>query len=48
VHDSKPPSKAIKVVNLTDTNEEIINGYKNEIKLLLQLQYCPKVIKLYD
>lgn len=48
VADSKPPSKAIKVVNLTDTNEEIINGYKNEIKLLSQLQYCPKVIKLYD
>ncbi|XP_052087983.1 dual specificity protein kinase TTK-like isoform X2 [Mytilus californianus] len=48
VHDSKPPSKAIKVVNLNDANEEIVNGYKNEVKLLLQLQYCPKVIKIYD
>ncbi|XP_071137329.1 dual specificity protein kinase TTK-like isoform X1 [Mytilus edulis] len=48
VHDSKPPSKALKVVNLNDANEEIVNGYKNEVKLLLQLQYCPKVIKLYD
>ena len=48
VLDSQYVVKAIKVVNLDNANETIVDGYKNEIKLLKRLQYCDKVIKMYD
>ncbi|KAL4232982.1 hypothetical protein ACF0H5_007669 [Mactra antiquata] len=40
--------KAIKCVDLDNANDIIVEGYKNEIKLLKRLQYCDKVIKMYD
>jgi len=40
--------KAIKEVNLDNANDIIVEGYKNEINLLKRLQYCDKVIKMYD
>lgn len=40
--------KAIKEVDLNNANDIIVEGYKNEIKLLKRLQYCDKVIKMYD
>ena len=48
VIDSQHAVKAVKVVNLDNANETIVEGYKNEIKLLRRLQYCDKVIKMYD
>ncbi|KAK3589294.1 hypothetical protein CHS0354_026946 [Potamilus streckersoni] len=48
LNDSKKKLKAIKCVNLEHANQMIVEGYKNEIKLLKRLQYCDKVIKMYD
>ena len=48
VLDSQYVVKAVKVVNLDNANDSIVEGYKNEIKLLKRLQYCDKVIKMYD
>jgi hypothetical protein len=39
---------AIKVVDLSQTDEVIRNGYINEIKLLQKLQTSNKVVKMYD
>ncbi|XP_067134855.1 dual specificity protein kinase Ttk [Centruroides vittatus] len=39
---------AIKKVNLAGTDHSIREGFKNEIKLLQQLQGCDRVVKLYD
>ncbi|XP_064617478.1 dual specificity protein kinase TTK-like [Liolophura sinensis] len=41
-------SVGIKYVDLSDADETIIQGYKNEITLLKRLQYSDKVIKMYD
>ncbi|XP_060076252.1 dual specificity protein kinase TTK-like [Ylistrum balloti] len=48
VLDSNLENRAIKVVDLADANEQILEGYRNEIHLLERLQYCSKVIKMYD
>ena len=48
VFDSSRKIKAIKEVNLDNANSVIVEGYKNEIALLRRLQYCDKVIKMYD
>ncbi|WAR08296.1 TTK-like protein [Mya arenaria] len=40
--------RAIKEVNLDNANSAVVEGYKNEIALLKRLQYCDKVIKMYD
>ncbi|XP_023218737.1 dual specificity protein kinase TTK-like [Centruroides sculpturatus] len=39
---------AIKKVNIAGTDHSIREGFKNEIKLLQQLQGCDRVVKLYD
>lgn len=39
---------AVKKVKLTNADFSIKEGYKNEIKLLQQLQKCDRVVKLYD
>lgn len=48
VFDNNHKIKAIKVVDLNNANDLIVEGYKNEIKLLQRLQYCEQVIKMYD
>ncbi|XP_069131521.1 dual specificity protein kinase TTK-like isoform X1 [Argopecten irradians] len=48
VMDCNLENRAIKVVDLSDANEQILEGYRNEIHLLERLQYCSKVIKMYD
>ncbi|XP_021340417.1 dual specificity protein kinase Ttk-like [Mizuhopecten yessoensis] len=48
VLDCNLENRAIKVVDLSDANEQILEGYRNEIHLLERLQYCSKVIKMYD
>lgn len=48
VFDNNHKLKAIKVVDLNNANDIIVEGYKNEIKLLQRLQYCEQVIKMYD
>lgn len=48
VFDSCRKIKAIKCVDLNSANDIIVEGYRNEIKLLERLQYCDKVIKMYD
>ena len=48
VFDSQHVVKAVKVVDLDNANDIIVEGYKNEINLLKRLQYCDKVIKMYD
>ncbi|KAL5009695.1 hypothetical protein ScPMuIL_012000 [Solemya velum] len=40
--------KSVKVVNLDNANDMIIEGYMNEINLLERLQYSDRVIKMYD
>lgn len=41
-------SKALKVVNLKNSEKEVVEGFKNEIKLLQQLRHCKRVVRLYD
>ncbi|XP_060594055.1 dual specificity protein kinase TTK-like isoform X2 [Ruditapes philippinarum] len=48
VFDNNHKIKAVKCVDLNNTNDSIVEGYKNEIKLLKRLQYCDQVIKMYD
>ncbi|XP_053397975.1 dual specificity protein kinase TTK-like [Mercenaria mercenaria] len=48
VFDNNHKIKAIKCVDLNNANDIIVEGYKNEIKLLKRLQYCDQVIKMYD
>ncbi|XP_052239524.1 dual specificity protein kinase Ttk-like isoform X2 [Dreissena polymorpha] len=40
--------KALKEVYLDSAVGAVVEGYKNEIALLRRLQYCDKVIKMYD
>ncbi|RWS03111.1 dual specificity protein kinase TTK-like protein [Dinothrombium tinctorium] len=39
---------ALKLVDLSKSDESTRNGFKNEIKLLSKLKNCERVIKLYD
>ena len=48
VFDNNHKIKAVKCVDLNNANDSIVEGYKNEIKLLKRLQYCDQVIKMYD
>ena len=39
---------AIKIVDLDAEEEAVIEGYKNEIELMIRLQDSGRVVKLYD
>ncbi|KAL8595122.1 hypothetical protein ACOMHN_019160 [Nucella lapillus] len=40
--------RALKVVDLEGAGAEVVDGFRNEIRLLQQLQYCPSVIKMFN
>ncbi|XP_048240015.1 dual specificity protein kinase Ttk-like [Haliotis rufescens] len=48
VFDTQKNTRALKCVDLEDANEVVVNGFKNEVRLLKKLQYCKSVIKMYD
>ncbi|XP_046544372.1 dual specificity protein kinase Ttk-like [Haliotis rubra] len=48
VFDTQKNTRALKCVDLEDANEIVVNGFKNEVRLLKKLQYCKSVIKMYD
>jgi len=39
---------AIKVVDLSEADSSVVDGYKNEIELLKRLQHSNRVVKMYD
>ena len=39
---------AVKVVQLVDSDEPTLDGYRNEIGILRRLQWSPRIIKLHD
>ena len=39
---------AVKCVDLNGVDDSTIESYRNEIDLLLRLQYSPSIIKFYD
>ncbi|XP_076466829.1 uncharacterized protein LOC143298049 isoform X2 [Babylonia areolata] len=48
VLDANKNIRALKVVDLEGAGPEVVDGFRNEIRLLQRLQYCDSVIKMFN